>query len=448
VSGSDRSSRFSLRTRLIWGALVWVIGALTGAGALSSELLRRQHLADYRAALELELESLTRTLRFDSQGVVETSWRPADSKLPGLAWAVVASDGSPALQGGAAAPLPAAMRPGELRLFERTERDGWAALARTWRPPEVREAFAVVAVARLASLDPDHLTRHGFWTLSLGGAALLLLGAGAITLRRGLAPLGALEQRLTAVRRGDARRLEGHFPSEIDGVVSELNALLERSEENVEQARAEAAALAHALKTPLAVLEGEIERVEEAGHAELAARLAVQLAQLRDQVEWRLARARIAERARDPNAQCDASAVLERLVETLRRLHGVAIRFDAPPRVVVRCDRADLEEIAGNLIDNACKWASERVGVTLVGASDEATVTVDDDGPGLDPDRRALVFERGRRLDASTPGSGFGLAIARELAEAYGGRIELATAPAGGLRASLVLPLPSQPRGD
>jgi signal transduction histidine kinase len=197
------------------------------------------------------------------------------------------------------------------------------------------------------------------------------------------------------------------------------------------------------LKTPLAVLSHEAERADAAGHQDVAASISQQVQRMRRQVEYHLAHARAAASGATPGARCSVLASAEGLSRTLLRLHagrGLAIHVHVSPEHAVRSQREDLDEMLGNLLDNACTWARSRVSVESSVHEAAIVITVDDDGPGLDPSMRDAVLQRGVRADEAAPGSGLGLAIVRDLAELYGGSISLDASPDGGVRARLQLP--------
>jgi signal transduction histidine kinase len=277
----------------------------------------------------------------------------------------------------------------------------------------------------------------------MGVFALSLLGAALLQIQVSLAPLGRLRERIAALRAGRARRVDGRYPTEVQPLVDDLNALLAEREARVARARAKAGDLAHGLKTPLAVLAQEAERARARGASEHAATLAEQVERMRRQVEYHLAQARAEGAGVDPSARCSVRDCAEGLVRTLDRLHaerGVTIRIDVAPEHVVRCDREDLEEMLGNLLDNACKWARSKVSLTSRVDGGAVVLAVDDDGAGLDPSLRDAVLQRGVRADEAAPGSGLGLAIVRDLVALHGGAITLGGSPAGGLHAELSLP--------
>ena len=217
------------------------------------------------------------------------------------------------------------------------------------------------------------------------GVAVVCILAGLSQLRRGLSPFRQLRERLTAVRDGRERRVEGNYPSEVQPLVHDLNALLEDRERRVAQALAKAGDLAHGLKTPLAVLAQEGERAGAAGQDELAATIGQQVGRMRRQIDYHLVRARAAASGATPGARCAVRDSAEGLSRTLLRLHaerGLAIDVDVPPEHAVRCGREDLDEMLGNLLDNACKWTSSRVAIRSAREGADIVVTVDDDGPG------------------------------------------------------------------
>jgi signal transduction histidine kinase len=301
---------------------------------------------------------------------------------------------------------------------------------------------------RLQFLVAVHRSPH-----TLMVAAIIAMLVGFATVRRGLAPLDEMRKRLAAVRAGTAERVEGRFPTEVQPLVTDLNALLAHQERAVSRAHAKAGDLAHGLKTPLAILANEAERAAAEGQADIAAGIREQVERMRRQIEYHLAHARAAASGATPGARAAVRESAEGLARTMQRVHaerGLAIDIRVDPSHEARCDRADLDEMLGNLLDNACKWARSRVVVTsavlpaTVAVPPEGgshiVVSVEDDGPGIDPALRAAVLERGVRADEAAPGSGIGLAIVRELAELYGGSVTLDSAPGGGLSARLRLP--------
>jgi signal transduction histidine kinase len=279
------------------------------------------------------------------------------------------------------------------------------------------------------------------WYMSAIGLALL--AAGVWNVRRGVSAISQLRSRLGDVHAGRAARLAGEYPAEVQPLVADLNSLLESHEANVRRAQVKAGDLAHGLKTPLAVLAHEAERAQAAGQVDLAAAVADQVDRMRRQIDYHLAHARAAASSAAPGARtslADAAAGLKRALERLHAERAITIALDIDAAHVVRANQQDVEEMLGNLLDNACKWARSRVQVQSSSAGSAVRIVVDDDGPGLPPAMRDAVLQRGVRADQAAPGSGLGLAIVRDLAAVYGGSITLGESPSGGLRATLELP--------
>jgi signal transduction histidine kinase len=282
-------------------------------------------------------------------------------------------------------------------------------------------------------------------TFSILAAVLLLTTT--FQVRFGLAPLKRITDSLTAIRSGSAERLAGKFPEEIAPLARETNALIEANKEIVERARTHVGNLAHALKTPLSVMVNE---AMARGNDPFAQKVLEQADIMRDQVARHLERARLAARLTVVGSVTEVAPVVTALARTMEKIYrekGLAIEVHTDEQAQFHGERPDLEEMLGNLVDNACKWASSRVAIEVVCERPDPTrehhvvrIVVDDDGRGLSPSEREQVSKRGQRLDETKPGSGLGLSIVVELARLYGGNLTLGTAPLGGLRAELVLP--------
>jgi signal transduction histidine kinase len=307
----------------------------------------------------------------------------------------------------------------------------------------------LVSVAGDASEIFDETRSFDYY---LGGtfAALgvVLLLTTLFQVRFGLAPLRRISESIADIRSGRAERLVGDFPVEIASLARETNALIDANREIVERARTHVGNLAHAIKTPLSVIVNEA----SAHRADpFAGKVLEQADVMRDQLAHHLERARIAARVTIVGTVTEVAPAIEALRRTMEKIHrdrGIGIEVSADARAKFRGERQDLDEMVGNLVDNACKWADSQVSVqVLVGPPAEPGddghrlhIIVDDDGRGLSEAERAKVSRRGQRLDESKPGSGLGLSIVTDLAALYGGSLALGNAPSGGLRAELVLP--------
>jgi signal transduction histidine kinase len=282
--------------------------------------------------------------------------------------------------------------------------------------------------------------------MALAVAGFGLVGATVVQVRYGLKPLGAIERGLADIRSGRARRLEGDLPAEIEPLRAELNALIQANQDTIERARTQVGNLAHALKTPLAVMINEA-REERTPFGD---KIAEQGDIMRDQVNHYLDRARVAAQLGVIGTVTDVESVLRGLIRAVSRIYRerhIDIVAECPPGVRFRGERQDLEEMLGNLLDNACKWAGSQVTARVVVREADGQrphrvveITVADDGPGLNTEQRTQAVKRGRRLDESKPGSGLGLSIVADLVQGYGGTFHMEAAPSGGLSARLVLP--------
>lgn len=296
-------------------------------------------------------------------------------------------------------------------------------------------------VSRIAARMFPALSRINLLLMSVTGTFSLF--AGLLIVGSGLRKLDAVRTRVDALRAGEGHRLEGGDLSEIEPLVRDMNELLDHRERVVRRALATAGDLAHGLKTPLAIVAQEAERLESAGQHDSAATIAEQVERMRRQVDLHLARARASASGVTHGAGIEVRQVAERLVRAMGRLYagkGLDFAIEIAESSTVRCTTEDLEEMLGNVLENACKWAHSGVAVTAIERNADVVILVDDDGAGIDPASRELVLQRGVRADETAPGSGLGLAIASELAELYGGSLTLHAAPSGGVRVHLVLP--------
>ena len=259
----------------------------------------------------------------------------------------------------------------------------------------------------------------------------------------GLRPLSRMRTQLSEIRRGGRAGLDGDFPKEIAPLVGELNALLESNREIVERARTHVGNLAHGLKTPLSVIANEA----HAGEGGFAEKVREQALVMRRQIDHHLERARLSAGVAFTGETAEVKPALDALARTMEKVHRdrtLVVEASAPAELRFRGERQDLEEMVGNLVDNACKWAKTRVSLSaepLVGRRRPSLrIVIEDDGPGLGADQRKDVLRRGRRLDETKPGSGLGLAIVSDLAAMYGGGLQLGASSSGGLRCELELP--------
>lgn len=282
--------------------------------------------------------------------------------------------------------------------------------------------------------------RRLFTYLAVFGFGMVAINALAILL--GLRPLSRVRNALAMVREGQAQRLDGKFPAEIEPLANETNALIENNRRIVERSRTQVGNLAHSLKTPLAVLTNE----GRALGGPKGTLIAEQATAMRDQVDHYLKRARVAAQRDSVVYRTPVSGLMERLVRVVEKLGRMKIALSLPAEdIVFAGEREDLEEIVGNLLENAAKWSKSRVAVTVqaLPAGEDGhgrfAIVIEDDGPGIPEDKAREAMQRGKRLDETKPGSGLGLAIVSELVNEYGGRLRLERSELGGLKAVVEL---------
>jgi signal transduction histidine kinase len=448
----------SLALRLFLSATAWTVVILLATGMILSSIYREAVERSFDRRLTVYLRTLVADVAAPEQSPDRTE--PAlgeplfELPLSGWYWQVVRQGGAkpeirssrslwdsnlPALDDTDAPAGADGTRHGyvmgpedqRLRLVERTVDlgdDGRFLIAVAGDPQEIDDETRAFDQALM---------------ITFGTLTLVLIFITMFQVRFGLAPLTRISESLAAIRAGTAERLEGSFPVEIEPLARETNALLEANREIVERARTHVGNLAHALKTPLSVIVNE---ATARGGDPFGAKVAEQADIMRDQIARHLERARLAARLKVVGSITEVVPVVTALTRTMEKIYqqrGIAIDLDALAPVRFRGERQDLEEMVGNLVDNACKWAQMRVSVEVVpdaAVQPMVRIVVDDDGPGLNPAQRDQVARRGRRLDETKPGSGLGLSIVLELSTLYGGSLTLSNAPIGGLRAELVLP--------
>jgi signal transduction histidine kinase len=306
-------------------------------------------------------------------------------------------------------------------------------------PLSTSYSYAVAGDA--GEIDRDLAEFTTMLIAALGALGLGLVAATYFQVRFGLSPLRAMRQNLAQIRSGEAEELEGEQPEEIRPLQQELNALIQSNREIVDRARTHVGNLAHALKTPLSVIANEARTHE----GPLSAKVIEQAEIMHTQITHHLDRARMAARSGAIGDATDVDRVLQALKRTVDRIYeerGLDVEVASVPGLKFQGEKQDFEEMVGNLLDNACKWARSRVKASAERAdgTGKFTVIVDDDGPGLTEVDRSKIGRRGQRLDETKPGSGLGLSIVADLAHLYKGRFELEPSPEGGLRARLELP--------
>ena len=446
ISFPDRKS---LTFRLVVGASLLCGATLLAAYVVLTTLFDQHLRRGVDADLVDRLDDLAAGLETTADGSFAMARAPDvpkyERQLSGQYWQVEAN-GQPPIRSRSLwdARLPEASPNadlGEISLREtkgpRSERLRLAQRSLQFQEPAVRVTFSVAADLAPALAAVRQFSR-------ILGVSLAVLGIGLVSalvlqVRVGLRPLEEIKSALAAIRAGTVKRLSDDAPTEIAPLAQELNALLDHHGSLIDRARGHAGDLAHALKTPLAVLRNEMEN-EATPDRKLSLE---QIDAMTDAVQHHLARAQAAGGARLLGVRADAAHAIEALARTLPRMSDrdieVEVALSAKP-LWFAGEAQDLSELLGNLLDNACKWAAGKVRIAAARANDRLKVEIGDDGPGIAADQRAKALQRGGRLDERKPGSGLGLTIALDLATLYGGSLTLGQSALGGLKIELDLP--------
>jgi len=463
----DRWSNVSLARRVTIAAAIWGLFVLIGGAIALSAVYRAQTLALVEQDLQETLVTLSRELireeAFLPDGRITNTDRdffPSDARFhtqySGQYWAVVGLNPDMTIAGDFRSkslwdedvPITpeliakAAAAPGVTQFGDFSgPADQRSRVAAQAIVIENRPTPLILVTA--ADRTPNDIAATRFRNLLLGTMIALFGGVFAAMLlgiRYSLNPLSRLQADIARVREGEAQKLGGDYPSEVRPLTEELNKLIEHNRDVVERARTHVGNLAHALKTPLAVLKNEAH-----GQTQLDDVVRRQADAMQTNVEHYLKRARMAARAETIGSRTEVRPVIDGLARLLNRLfdsRGIDVTVEGSAMAVFRGEKQDFEEMIGNLMENACKWAATEVKVTVTDGPDGLTIDVEDDGNGLSEEERADAMKRGVRLDETIPGTGLGLSIVKELAELHKGQLELGVAASGGLRARLRFPRP------
>lgn len=452
ASTAERGTRApgSISRRILLLSLAWIAGLTLGGGLVLDRLVTATLIRNFDSQLAETLPIMIAAAEVDQAGDAYFNREPAEPRFAepysGRYWQVSAKgradfrsrslwDRTLALDLEKACLTLCTSRD------ERFEGEPLRVVEQDAIIPGSPTIFRFAVAASAAPLDAEIATiRRTLW-LALGVLALGLVALAALQASYGLQPLRRMSATIADIRAGRIRRApEADVPPEIAPLVAELNALLDHNAAMTEAARMHAGNLAHALKTPLSVLLNEA----AAESPDLAATVRREASAMRRHVDHHLARARASARRASSQARAPVWPVLERLQRAVSRIYadrGVVIDLAGDRDAVFRGEAQDLEEMAGNLVDNAAKYGSGRVFVTVTSRGERLELLVEDDGPGIPEGLGRQLFERGLRLDTSQPGTGLGLAIVRDIAEICGGTVRLgASEDLGGLAVVLDLP--------
>lgn len=444
----------SLRNRVIALSTVWTVLAVAILGWLLVSQYRANAERGFADLQQAQLYSLIAAFTITADGTLSGVPNLGDRSFldPGSGWywqvGLVDADGdirrSPSLADGTLARPPLSDIPYDDQFTRTFEMQGPA--GQTLRVLEAEVQLGQggeIALFQLAGNQSEFDDAIGSLARSLA-LLLTVFGVGVVAINAaiivfGMRPLGRVRRALRAIHAGEEHALAGRYPDEIQPMVDEMNMLIDNNRRIVERARTQVGNLAHSLKTPISVLRNEAER----GRPVEPRLVGEQASAMKAQVEHYLNRARIAAQAGGTAFRTDASEALERLVKVMRKLNpDKSFTLDLPERPVAFAgEKEDFEEVCGNLLENACKWGNGKIAIALGEAKDGFfNVTVEDDGPGISAEQRAVALKRGQRLDETKPGTGLGLSIVVETVDAYKGEVTLSDSALGGLKVTLGLP--------
>ncbi len=441
----------SLRFRLIAVAVVGAAVSLVLAGLVIAGIFRERLVDQFRQDLQVHLTELSSIAQVDGDGHPMLRQPLPDPRFQafGSNYWQIEREGHPTVRSPSLAErsLSGAFATGpEPRNGESDGPRGRVLeYGRTLSLPDGGPPLRLSLGSELSVLAGLLSSSNQMVTRALLVLGLVLVGGGAAQIFYGLRPLDRLGQAIAEMRGGGQAPNPETFPSEIRPLIHDLGSLLHANAEIVQRARVEAGNLAHGLRTPLAIVMDEADRLARTGRQESSDSLLEQCARMQKQIDYHMARSRAAGALRTPGLTTSVKSAIEPILSAMQRLHGsrgVVFQPDRDSDLALACDPQDFAEIASALLDNAGKWARSTVRISWSPSGENALIAIDDDGPGLPPTLRERAFAIGERLDETVAGSGLGLAIARDLARLYGGSVGLSDAVGGaGLRATITLPM-------
>jgi signal transduction histidine kinase len=442
----------SIAASLFWLSAGWLIVALVATAFLLTELYSRALDNDLARSLDFTIETLTDQVLSRASAKDETisATDPRFNRAgSGWYWVIRSADGellnfSNSYLGTTLEPLTQEFDATNTRTA--VVDDSFGTKLRVIERAVTANGVPI-DITVTGSLD-EVLERVGAFRgqtlIVLGAVAIMLAVMSTIVARIALRPVGQLRREVESVREGEAASVTGAYPVELAPLSEEINELLRSNQQIIERARNQVGNLAHGLKTPIAVLRNEAGADKKSPLAKVVTSEVDKMQQL---VSTYLDRARISARSAVVGKRADATHVMLRLIRVMEKLNPrVTIAMVRPDASLpwFRGDESDLEEMAGNLLDNACKWCKTSIGVSLVAertaSGANLLIKIEDDGPGLTEQEAEEVLRRGVRLDEKTPGSGLGLDIVKELVGVYGGSLQLKRSVLGGLLCELRLP--------
>ncbi|WP_070963084.1 ATP-binding protein [Vibrio sonorensis] len=433
--------RLSLKRRLIMAALFWLTAMILAAGIIIPKLIHEYLADDMESRLALSMDEITAHLELTDTGQLVVTSSLSDPRFnqpySGLYWRV---------QSGDEYIRSRSLWDRNIRFKEKEKKP--VALGAKNEPLIYIERSVYLpnkkqAVEIFVGIDKAPLTKTLSDVVGQLWIILVMLFAGVLIfvelqIRWSLKPLNTMQKELNALRDGTQSRLDQHYPKEIAPVVRNLNALLFHYQELLSRARQHAGNLSHALKTPLSVLKNEAAMLD----SDTQSKITPSLEQLQQHIDYHLGRARMAGAMNILSVKSTPALRVDAISQAFDKVYAhrnITLVNELDSDLEVAVESADLDEMLGNLLENAYKWGHSLIRVYAVITKDSVTLVIEDDGEGIPDSQLERVLERGIRLDETVSGTGLGLNIVSEMAHSYRGALTLETSASGGLKANLRL---------
>jgi two-component system sensor histidine kinase PhoQ len=439
----------SLNARITLSAAI-VLAIFVALSAFALEKAFRDSARNAREErLLAQIYLLMAAAEVDVDGTLRVANRSTEPRLElpdsGLYASIVDGNGATVWQSRSGLALelpPTPTLPTGRQTFAQTAYGGERYLAKAygikWNTDNGSYPFTFSVIEDSSAFDDQlDVYRRSLWTW-LGAMAVLLLVSQWATLRWGLAPLRHVSNELNRLEAGEQQRISGRYPSEVQRLADNLNAVLSHERKQQQRYRNALADLAHSLKTPLALVRGTV-REDKVNNAQS---IEQQVDQMDRIIGYHLQRAAASGRS-TLTTPVELGPAVQRIVAALQKVYSdkafqIIVDVDSDTRF--RGDEGDLTEMLGNLLDNACKWCRNKVRISASSDEGHLRICVEDDGPGISDADAARVFMRGARTDETVPGHGIGLAVVREIVEAYGGKASIGKSALGGTKVELHFP--------
>ncbi|MGF1742385.1 ATP-binding protein [Vibrio profundum] len=434
--------QLSLKNRLLLAAIIWLSAMILAAGVGIPLLVKEYLVGDVKSQLQLSMDQITANIEVGSKDHLSVATQLSDPRYrqpySGLYWAIKTKNQmlrSRSLWDKNIDVEEKAFR----KVVKGAKGERLIYITQTIYLPDYPYPIAITIGSDEHPIEKTLQRLTGQLWLILGSLYVGILFLIRLQVGWSLWPLNKMKQELASLRRGEKDTLNGYYPVEVAPLVTDLNALLFHYQELLERARNHAGNLSHALKTPLSVLKNEIAHFSEPQQHTLRP----PIEQIQDQIDYHLGRARMAGSRNILSVKASVSERVDAISNAFDKVYAsreMALINELEPELEVAVEPTDLDEMVGNLLENAYKWGNSIIRVhSQKTGSDLIEIFIEDDGPGIPPEKMEQVIKRGVRLDEQTPGTGLGLNIVHEMAHSYRGQLKLAPSKLGGLKATLTL---------